>query len=85
MVRFLSNTKYSTSTMLMASAVDRLSLLWWSKTKDGHNNQNRPKMFVEMLTGKEQEKELMSFKSGAEFKKYRQEKLKKRLINGGQY
>ncbi|MFJ2506328.1 DUF5361 domain-containing protein [Microbacterium sp. NPDC087592] len=28
---------------LLAEVVDSLHMLWWSKTKDGHKNRNRPK------------------------------------------
>ena len=47
----LNGRKITIETMLMASAVDRLSLLWWAQTKDGHNNKNQPDMLLDILLG----------------------------------
>lgn len=61
---------------MMAAAVDRLSLLVWSKTKDAEHNRNRPVSFVEILTQPAKESNLMVFDSAEEF-----EKTRKALIN----
>ena len=45
----MNKMAYPLETMLLASAVDKLSLLLWAKTKDGAKNRNRPKMILEML------------------------------------
>lgn len=45
----MNKMAYPFETMLLASAVDKLSLLLWVKTKDGAKNRNRPKMILEML------------------------------------
>lgn len=36
--------------ILLATIADRLGILIWQKTKDGHKNRNRPKSIVELLT-----------------------------------
>ena len=41
--------------LLLAAAVDRLSLLVWAKTKDGTAGKNRPDSIVKALTGQEKE------------------------------
>lgn len=72
-VRKLTGRNYTTEQMLLASAVDRLSLLWWAQTKDGHKNRNRPKLIVEMMQKKEPE--IKSFDSAEDF-----EAERKRII-----
>ena len=47
----LSGTSYDTETLLLAAAVGRLSLIWWSKTQDGQQNVNRPALISEALQG----------------------------------
>ena len=49
----LSGTKVRRLEMLLAAAVDRLSMLLWSKTEDGRNNTNRPKSVLDALLGKD--------------------------------
>lgn len=45
----LSGVKIPEDTILLAYAVDRLSLLVWQKTKDGAKNRNRPESIAERL------------------------------------
>lgn len=47
----MNKMAYPLETMLLASAVDKLSLLLWAKTKDGAKNRNRPKMIIEATSG----------------------------------
>ncbi len=49
----LSGTKVRRLELLLAAAVDRLSMLLWSKTEDGRNNTNRPKSVLDALLGKD--------------------------------
>lgn len=35
---------WTTDRALMASAINLLSLIWWSKTKDGSKGRNRPRL-----------------------------------------
>lgn len=47
----LSGMKASHTEMLLAAAVDRLSLLCWMQSEDGRNNVNRPRSILGILTG----------------------------------
>lgn len=62
----MSQTAYPLKTMLLASAVDRLSLLVWAKTKDAEKNRNRPKSVLEELM-KKSESDIVSFKDPKAF------------------
>lgn len=67
-------------TMLLASAVDRLSTLVWQQTKDGMNGKNYPLSIVAMLTNAQPNKEnsnVTSFATGKDFMKEREKLLKK--------
>lgn len=68
----LSGVKITTDTMLLASAVDRLSLLVWAKTEDGQNNVNRPKSILTILTGNEEESDVVAFETVEEFETERE-------------
>jgi hypothetical protein len=58
-------------TLLLAAIVDRLSLLWWAKTKDAESGRNKPKSIFEQLTRRpedEPEKKVTAFRSGEEIR-----------------
>lgn len=78
----LANQKVNFTTLLLASAVDRLSLLLWSKTKDGQKGRNRPKSIVDMLNKQHKQPENLGFSSGEEFEKARQQLLRKEELSG---
>ena len=65
----MTGQKITTDTALLAAAVDRLSLLWWAKTKDGYNNVNQPESLLLRLIGKgeEQKKDYETFDSPDDF------------------
>lgn len=65
----LAGYRYPLETLLIASAVDRLSILVWSKTKDAQKGINKPASIVERLTNPEgkKDKDLMSFDSVDDF------------------
>jgi hypothetical protein len=75
----ISGRKIPIETMLMASAVDRLSLLWWGQTKDGHNNKNQPDMLLDILLGidrqEKNEKDFAVFRTPEEFEAARRKAL----------
>lgn len=74
----LANQTVSFETMLLAGIFDKVSMLFWSKTKDAEKNKNRPASVVEMLNGKQSNtKDIVSFKSGKEFEADRQRILKR--------
>lgn len=73
----LFNQRVSHDTLLLASAVDRLTLLLWTKTKDGQKGVNRPKSIVDTLLGKVKESRQMAFHSSKEFEQMRKKLLGK--------
>ncbi|MBC2575221.1 DUF5361 domain-containing protein [Peptostreptococcus canis] len=74
----IANQKIELNTMLLAGALDMLRLLFWSKTKDGTKNRNRPKSIVEILEQKEKAvHDYATFASCEDF-----EKERKRLLQG---
>lgn len=67
----ISGVSAGQDTLLLAAAVDRLSLLWWAKTKDAESGSNRPKSIFEKLTNRpedEENKEVTAFSSGNDFR-----------------
>ena len=72
----LNGMRVSPRDLLMAAAVDRLSLLVWSKTKDAEKGRKRPKSIVEAIT-KEENKQIITFASAEDF-----EEARRRIING---
>ena len=79
--RELTGYKYTEQDFIQAKIADLLSLLLWSKTKDGQNNRNRPEMIVDRMINKEKEvKQDFAhdvFDSKEDFLKAREEILKK--------
>lgn len=64
----LSGAKVNKSEMLLAAAVDRLSLLVWAQTEDGRNGVNPPKSVLDSIIGVEKTDSLVvAFESGDEF------------------
>lgn len=80
--RKISNQKYSSETILIAAAVDRLSLLLWANSEDGMKNQNRPKLITPQLTGKETP-EVEEFESAEDFKEKRRKIIKEKEAGHG--
>lgn len=70
----------SNETLLLAMAVDRLSLLFWAKTEDGQKNRNRPESLYMRILGlnEKPENNVVAFASGSDFETARQ-----RILNGG--
>lgn len=69
--------KQPINTLLLAAAVDRLSVLVWSKTKDAQNGSNRPVSIFAKLVGIEKDNNIKSYDSAEEFEKARQ-----RIVGG---
>jgi len=67
----LSGQTVPFQTMLLASIVDKLSILIWFQTADGQKGRNRPTMLTNLLLKKEQENDVEAFHSGEEFEKAR--------------
>ena len=71
----MSDMKVDNETILLASAVDALNFLVWSKTKDAEKGLNRPKRITDALIPSDNE--LEGFRSGEDF-----EKERNRILNG---
>ena len=65
----LSGAKVQPDFLLLAAAVDRLSLLVWSKTKDAEKGRKRPKSLVEVLNGKKKDSDVMAFNTAEEWER----------------
>ena len=63
----MSGANAPTDILLLAAAVDRLSLLLWAQTKDAEKGRNRPKSILEALNPKESD--MTSYASGEDFMK----------------
>ena len=72
----LGGLKVSAEIMLLASIVDRLSLLLWAQTKDGSKNRNRPKSLVNELVDDTRD-EIEVCLSGEDFIKAREKLLRR--------
>lgn len=73
----MADQKVKLDTMLLASAVDKLSLLVWTKTKDGQKGRNKPKSLVDSINKHVKVKEELVFTTGEEFERERNRILKK--------
>lgn len=65
----LSNQQVPIETLLLALAVDRLSMLLWSKTKDGQRGINAPKSIASDLINKKETKDFQVFETLEDFNK----------------
>lgn len=82
MMKF-AGQKVNIDTLLLALTVDKLAMLYWTKTKDAEKGRNRPASLFEVLSGKEKEPEadLETFESIEEFEARRKEIIKE--VNNG--
>lgn len=65
----LTDRKVSIDRLINAIACDNLSLILWSKTKDGQHNRNRPKRLIDVLLDTEAKDKFMSFEDADDFQK----------------
>lgn len=79
----MSGQKVSLETLLLASVADRVGILAWQNTEDGHKGRNAPKEFVSILTEEPKEREESVFKSGEDFENARARILKDLEVNNG--
>lgn len=71
----LNGQKLPVDTLLLMGLVDRLSILLWSRTQDGHKGQNRPTMLLGPST-KVESNDFVIFDSGEDFEKVRNNLIK---------
>lgn len=79
----MSGQKVPLETLLLASIADRVGILAWQNTEDGHKGRNVPKEFVSILTEEPKEREESVFKSGEDFENARARILKDLEVNNG--
>ena len=69
--RKLSKQKLSLEEMLLAIIADRLGILVWQPTKDGHKGRNQPKsIFKDLTEEKKAKEELETFQSADDFEEW---------------
>lgn len=59
--------KYSDDVLLLAIVADRLGILAWQQTEDGHKGRNQPPSIYQQLAKKEQEPDSEVFGSPEEY------------------
>lgn len=69
----LSGIQASPEILLLASAVDRLSLLVWAQSKDAAKGRNKPKSILDRITPKQSD--TSAFASGKDFEEERERLL----------
>lgn len=79
----MSGQKVPMETLLLASIADKLSILTWQNTADGHKGRNVPKSFVNALTEEPKEREESLFRSGEDFESARARILKEMEVTNG--
>lgn len=65
----LCGAKVNNEIWLLASAVDRLSVMAWQNSKDGAEGRNYPELIIQKLLELDEPQEIVGFNSGAEFEK----------------
>ena len=68
----MAGAKLTTTEMLLALTVDRVTTLAWMQSKDGASGRNRPKSILEELTKEKPVKEYQTFASIEDFEAARQ-------------
>ena len=79
----MSGSKVEPIYLMLASAIDRLSLLVWANTEDSRKGKNKPQMLVELLTEEKAKSkgEYHKFSSGEEFERMRNKILREASEN----
>lgn len=73
----MNGLNYTLEETLLASIVDKVSLLLWTKTKDAEKGINRPKSLLSQMLGEEENGENEVFNSSEDFEKRKMELLKR--------
>lgn len=75
--REISGQRLTIEQTLLAVMIDKLAVLIWQQTKDGHKGRNLPESVYDKLSGKEKKKdELKSFGSVEEFQAWYKAKMR---------
>lgn len=73
----MANQEVDVETMINATIADRLAILVWQNTKDGHEGVNPPQSILQTMLNKKPESDFMVFDTGSDFEEY-----KERIIHG---
>lgn len=71
----VADAKVSNDTLMIASILDQVNFIAWSKTDDATRGYGRPKRVVDVLMGKEEIRENESFVDADEFERMRRSLL----------
>lgn len=63
----MSGAKARDDILLLAAAVDRLTYIAWTKTKDAEKGLNRPKSIVGIIAGSGEKNDIVAFDTAEEF------------------
>lgn len=74
--QLIAKVPINTQQMILASILDRVSLLLWAQTEDGRHNRNKPQSVVSVLMGDSSESNTASFANGEDFEAARTELLR---------
>lgn len=72
----LSGTSARLDTVLLAAAVDKLSLLVWAQTRDGQRGSNRPPSVLAAITGGETPRSNTAYDTAEEYEAAKQQILR---------
>lgn len=75
--RKLSGCPVSTQTALLAIIADRLGLLVWQSTEDGHRGTNKPNSIFDAIMRGNEESELCGYETGTDF-----DAAREKVLNG---
>ena len=79
----MNNQTIPMETLLLAGLSDKISVLLWTKTKDGQKGRNRPPMILDAFNQtKTKQRETVVFNSGEDFEQRRKEILSKATSGG---
>lgn len=80
----LNNQVVPMETLLLAGLSDKISVLLWTKTKDGQKGKNRPPMIMDAFNQTNtKQRDAVVFNSGEEFEQRRKELLSQTKSGGG--
>ncbi len=74
----MAGVNIENSLLLLAAAVDRLTFIAWSKTKDAEKGINKPKSIVEELAGIRKDSDAEGFNTPEEYEAARNEIIRRK-------
>lgn len=74
--RKMANVTLTLNDTLLSLVIDKLSILIWQQTKDGHKGRNIPESLYRKLAGLDKKDELQSFESVEDFNRWYKAKMR---------